>query len=94
MKEQIRMKYINAIEILPESLIKEIQKYITGEILYIPQPKGLKNAWGSRNGAKQEISNRNKQIKYEKENGKSIDELMFKYNLSYDTIKKIVYLKE
>ena len=88
------MKYINAIEVLPESLIKEIQKYITGEILYIPQPKGLKNARGSRNGAKQEIYNRNKQIKFEKENGKSIDELMLKYNLSYDTIKKIVYLKE
>jgi Mor family transcriptional regulator len=88
------MKYINAIEILPESLIKEIQKYITGEILYIPQPKGIKNPWGSRNGTKQEIYNRNKQIKFEKENGKSIDELMLNYNLSYDTIKKIVYLKE
>lgn len=61
MKEQIRMKYINAIEILPESLIKEIQKYIAGEILYIPQPEGLKNSWGSKSGTKQEIINRNKQ---------------------------------
>lgn len=93
-KERIRMKYINATEILPENLLKEIQKYITGEILYIPQPKNLRNTWGSKTGTKQEIINRNKQIKFEKENGRTIDELMIKYNLSYDTVKKIVYIKQ
>jgi len=87
------MKYINATEVLPLDLLSEIQKYIAGEILYIPQPEGIKNPWGSRSGTKQEIINRNKQIKLEKEDGRSIDELMIKYNLSYDTIKKIVYLK-
>ncbi|ADL49989.1 CD3324 family protein [Clostridium cellulovorans] len=87
------MKYINATEVLPLDLLSEIQKYIAGEVLYIPQPKGLKNSWGSRSGARQEIINRNKQIKSEKEDGRSIEELMMKYNLSYDTIKKIVYLK-
>jgi len=87
------MKYINATEVLPKDLLNEIQKYIAGEILYIPQSEGLKNAWGSKTGAKQEIIYRNKQIKFEKEKGKSIDELMLKYNLSYDTIKKIVYIK-
>jgi len=88
------MKYINAIEVLPKDLLNEIQKYIAGEIMYIPQPEGLKNPWGSKTGAKQEIVNRNKRIKFEKENGKTIEELMVKYNLSYDTIKKIVYIKE
>lgn len=87
------MKYINAIEVLPCDLLSEIQKYIAGEILYIPQPDGRKNPWGSRNGTRQEIITRNKQIKLEKENGRKIEELMIKYNLSYDTIKKIVYLK-
>ena len=87
------MKYINATEILPENLLNEIQKYISGEIIYIPQPKGLRNTWGSRTGTKQQIINRNTQIKFEKENGKTIDELMLKYNLSYDTVKKIVYIK-
>jgi Mor family transcriptional regulator len=90
----IRMKYINATEILPKNLLNEIQKYIAGEILYIPQPEGPKSSWGSRTGSKQEIINRNKQIKFEKENGKTIEELMLKYNLSYDTIKKIVYIKK
>lgn len=88
------MKYINAKEVIPQNLLNEIQKYIAGEILYIPQPKGIKNAWGSRTGTRQEIINRNKQIRFEKENGKTIDELMIKYNLSYDTIKKIVYMKK
>lgn len=87
------MKYINATEILPKSLLNEIQRYIAGEILYIPQPEGLKKSWGSKTGVKQELINRNKQIKFEKENGSTIDELMIKYNLSYDTIKKIVYIK-
>lgn len=88
------MKYINAIEVLPKDLLNEIQKYIAGEIVYIPQPEGLKNSWGSKTGTKQELRNRNKRIKFEKENGKTIEELMVKYNLSYDTIKKIVYIKE
>lgn len=88
------MKYINAIEVLPKDLLNEIQKYIAGEIVYIPQPDGLKNSWGSKTGTKQELRNRNKRIKFEKENGKTIEELMVKYNLSYDTIKKIVYIKE
>ncbi|MEW9080608.1 CD3324 family protein [Terrisporobacter glycolicus] len=87
------MKYINATEVLPLDLLSEIQKYIASEILYIPQPEGIKNPWGSRSGTRQEIINTNKQIKLEKEDGRSIDELMIKYNLSYDTIKKIVYLK-
>ncbi len=87
------MKYINATEVLPSDLLSEIQKYIAGEILYIPQPEGIKNPWGTRKGTRQEIINRNKEIKLEKQKGKSIDELMTKYNLSYDTIKKIVYLK-
>lgn len=94
MKGRIRMKYINATEVLPKNLLNEIQKYIAGEILYIPQPEGIKNSWGSKTGAKQEIINRNRQIRFEKENGSTIDELILKYNLSYDTIKKIVYIKE
>lgn len=31
------MNYINAAEILPENLIKEIQTYIDGVVLYIPK---------------------------------------------------------
>ncbi|SHJ90601.1 hypothetical protein SAMN02745248_01265 [Hathewaya proteolytica DSM 3090] len=88
------MKYVNAKEVLPRKLLNEIQKYISGEMLYVPQPEGKKNTWGSKSGTRQEIFDRNKKIKFEKKNGKSIEELMCTYNLSYDTIKKIVYTKE
>lgn len=88
------MKYINAIEVLPESLLNEVQKYIAVGLLYIPQTEGIKEPWGSKTGSRKEIINRNMQIKFEKENGKTIEELMDKYNLSYDTIKKIVYNKK
>ena len=31
------MKYINAAEVLPETLLKELQSYVDGELLYIPK---------------------------------------------------------
>ncbi len=31
------MKYVNAAEILPEKLLKEIQTYMDGGVLYIPK---------------------------------------------------------
>lgn len=40
------MKYINAAEILPEKLLKELQTYIEGEVLYIPKTS-TKKQWDS-----------------------------------------------
>ena len=37
------MKYRNASEILPDSLLRELQKYASGELLYIPADSGRKN---------------------------------------------------
>ena len=34
------MKYVNAMEILPKELISEIQKYVEGNIIYIPNKSG------------------------------------------------------
>ena len=34
------MKYVNASEILPKELISEIQKYVEGNIIYIPNKEG------------------------------------------------------
>ena len=31
------MSYVNAGEILPKDLIREIQKYVDGKVLYIPR---------------------------------------------------------
>lgn len=36
------MKYINAAEILPEKLLRELQTYADGELLYIPKASAKK----------------------------------------------------
>ncbi len=84
------MKYINAAEILPEKLLKELQTYIEGEILYVPKTSSKKQ-WGTTTGSRLFYSERNEEIqKYYKE-GYSINELANRYNLAYSTIKKIIY---
>ncbi|MBP3577416.1 MAG: hypothetical protein J6K15_04825 [Lachnospiraceae bacterium] len=43
------MKYENAKELLPETLLKEVQKYAGGKLLYIPVENETKN-WGEVSG--------------------------------------------
>ena len=45
------MKYKNAADILPEGLLKELQSYIDGEILYVPKAT-QKIKWGAKSGSK------------------------------------------
>lgn len=69
------MKYINAAEILPEKLLKELQTYIEGEVLYIPKTS-TKKQWGSLNGSRLFYLERNKEIQRLYKEGHSIDVLM------------------
>lgn len=46
------MSYVNADEVLPEDLIREIQKYVDGKVLYIPRRSEKAMGWGEKNGAK------------------------------------------
>lgn len=84
------MKYKNASEVLPDKLLREIQKYVNGETIYIPNTK-LRKKWGEGSGARAFFETRNKEIKEKFENDTSIYELSEKYCLSVETIKKIVY---
>jgi len=85
------MKYRNASEILPDELLKELQKYAPGEIIYVPSDKDRKK-WGADSGARQFFTQRNDDIRYKFFNLKrSIDDLSDEYNLSYETVRKIVY---
>jgi hypothetical protein len=45
------MKYRNASDILPDKLLKEVQKYTSGETLYIPSTIERKK-WGHGSGAR------------------------------------------
>jgi inorganic pyrophosphatase len=46
--EEATMSYINAEVILPETLIRQIQKYIDGVYIYIPRKPGTRHAWGQK----------------------------------------------
>ena len=46
LKEEACMKYINAKNILPDALVKELQGYMQGGYLYIPANQAQKKRWG------------------------------------------------
>lgn len=85
------MKYHKANLVFPPSLLEEIQKYVQGEYVYIPNPKGCRKRWGTRTGSEEDIAQRNEQIRSDHEQGLSIKQLAQNYCLSDDSIKKIVY---
>jgi Mor family transcriptional regulator len=84
------MKYKKASDILPDELLREVQKYITGEALYIPKDKERKK-WGEGSGARKFFMQRNEEIKLKFFHKASIEELAEDYHLSVETIRKIVY---
>lgn len=84
------MRYVNAAEILPEQLLKELQTYIDGEILYIPK-SSTKKEWGAASGSRAFYRKRNIEIQRLYREGTSIETLMKQYSLAHSTIKKIIY---
>ncbi len=85
------MKYISADVIFPENLLKEVQKYVHGKFVYIPNPEGARKGWGECSGSRKQLDQRNKDIREKFNEGYSINHLSEKYCLSFDSIKKIVY---
>lgn len=85
------MKYLKADRILPEDLLTEVQKYIHGEMIYIPNPKGIRKKWGENSGSRILLNRRNAEIRQKFRGGLSIDQLAEEFCLSYESIKKIIY---
>ena len=86
------MQYKNASHVLPDELLKEIQKYVSGEVIYIPGAKEKKK-WGEGSGARAYYKERNEKIKVDYQNGVTLDELEEKYALSQDRLRHIIYKK-
>lgn len=84
------MRYQNAAEILPERLVKELQTYLDGELLYIPKASTKKD-WGADSGSRAFYRERNQEIKQLYAEGTSMDTLAKRYRLAESTIKKIIY---
>lgn len=87
------MKYINANEILPKPLIKELQNYVQGGYIYVPIKTDERKNWGEQSGYRLELDRRNEKIRQEYKNGISLDILAERYYLSVSAIRKIVYKK-
>lgn len=84
------MRYINAADVLPEKLLKEVQAYVKGDLLYIPN-NNIQKRWGEKSGSRTYYLKRNKEMKNKYKDGKSISEISDLYGLAFDTVKKILY---
>lgn len=84
------MSYINGEKCLPEELIKEIRKYVSGEYIYIPKEDNQRKCWGSNTGTRQELRLRNEAIYHHYISGNSVKELADHYYLSIKSIQRIV----
>ena len=77
------MSYVNADDVLPECLIWEIQKYIDGQIIYIPRKD-------EKNGTKDRLAERNQKIVELYYSGQTITNLCELFFLSDKTIRGII----
>ena len=87
------MKYVNANKLLPEALVKELQRYVQGGYLYIPADQARQKRWGEASGYRQELQRRNRQILAAYRAGARVDDLAEKFCLSVHAIRKIIYQK-
>jgi hypothetical protein len=85
------MSYLNADELLPPELLKEVQAYIQGSLVYIPRQGVKRLGWGARSGARDSFDRRNSAIREAKARGRRIDDLALEYGLSPGGIRKILY---
>ena len=84
------MSYIKAEEILPEDLIRQIQKYADGVYIYIPRKPGTRHVWGQKTDYKAELRIRNDRIRNDYASGESVPALSRKYHLSEKSIRRIL----
>lgn len=75
---------------IPDHLLEELQKYVSGETVYILRSQEKKR-WGAVSGARTYYQERNERIRDKFHNGDSIDSLADEFKLSTDSIRKIVY---
>lgn len=87
------MKYENGRELFPEKLLRQIQKYAAGKLVYIPAGE-VKRSWGETSGYRRYLAERNRELKAKFKAGESIEQLADVYCLSVESVKRIVYSKK
>ncbi|MDD9266349.1 CD3324 family protein [Paenibacillus sp. GCM10023248] len=84
------MSYKNGKDVLPPNLLKQLQEYIQGEIVYIPKKEQKRAGWGENNGTRIIIERRNQEIYRLYQTGSTVMELIKVFHLSEDSIRKII----
>ena len=84
------MGYKKAKDILPQSLLENIQDYIDGEYIYIPRKDVNRKSWGEVTKSKEIVKQRNQEISQKNKAGLSLESLAEEYFLSYKSIQRIV----
>jgi Mor family transcriptional regulator len=84
------MSYKNGKDVLPPNLLKQLQEYIQGEIVYIPKKEQKRAGWGENNGTRIIIERRNREIFRMYQTGSTVMELIKVFHLSEDSIRKII----
>lgn len=84
------MCYKKAEQVLPEEIIKLIQKYVDGEYIYIPRKENSRREWGEKTQIRKELEERNQNIYTDFQKGYTITSLAGKYYLSEKSIQRII----
>ncbi len=75
---------------LPTELIEQIQKYVDGEMVYIPRKSDKRKKWGETSGHHLSLKERNAEIYRKYKSGESVKKLSEEYYISTQGIYKIL----
>ena len=82
------MGYIRAEDILPEELVRILQEYAEGQMIYVPK-KRTRAGWGTLSGTKKSLLQRNTKIYIEYLAGRNVSELSKEHYLTEKSIQRI-----
>ena len=85
------MSYVKADDVLPAKLVEEIQKYVDGQLIYIPRKSENSLSWGEKSGTKEKLAERNQAIVHRYYSGETIAALSEMYYLSEKRIQGIIH---
>lgn len=84
------MGYKRADQILPEYILKILQEYAGGELLYVPKKERDRKRWGTGTGMGERLRLRDETILCAYREGASVRELAQRFFLSEKSIQRIL----
>lgn len=84
------MGYKRADDILPEHVLRDLQRYVSGETIYVPKENGNRKKWGSGTDVNEKLRLRNGHILEQHLKGATVKELAQSYSLTEKSIQRIL----